>query len=65
MKYWGSQHPRVEHGPLTNIIEMNERTERSHAEWSRRSSRRCTAHDMTFGGRCLNCGFPGAGQCAK
>jgi hypothetical protein len=25
MKYWGSQHPRVEHGPLTNIIDTNER----------------------------------------
>ena len=33
----------------------------THSEMSKKnypiSGRYCTAHDMTFGGKCLNCGF--------
>lgn len=27
------------------------------SQQKKRSGRECAAHDMTFGGRCLNCGF--------
>lgn len=30
---------------------------KTHAELSALAPRRCTAQDMTFNGRCLNCGF--------
>jgi hypothetical protein len=35
----------------------------THKEWSDKQvaagkvGRPCTAHDLTFGGRCLNCGY--------
>ena len=36
---------------------MSEQATETHHERSAKASRPCVASDMTFGGRCLNCGF--------
>lgn len=40
-------------------ISSTKRPPKTHAEMSAKAPRPCAAHDLTFGGRCLNCGFGG------